>query len=54
MASSQIVSPFITEDAAMGRSDQEYLLAGAEQERALASETSDEIVRALHLKRAYE
>ena len=38
----------------MGQSDQEYLLARAEQERALASETSDKIVRALHLKRAYE
>jgi hypothetical protein len=38
----------------MAQSDQEYLLARAEQERALASETSDEIARAMHLKLAFE
>jgi DNA-binding helix-hairpin-helix protein with protein kinase domain len=45
---------FFTEEAAMGQADKDYLLARAKQERALASETSDEIVRALHLKRAHE
>jgi hypothetical protein len=38
----------------MSQSDQEYLLARAEQERALASQASDEIVRAIHLKLAHE
>jgi hypothetical protein len=38
----------------MSQSDQEYLLARAEQERARASQASDEIVRAIHLKLAYE
>jgi hypothetical protein len=38
----------------MSQSDQEYLLARAEQERALASETEDEIARAIHLKLAHE
>ena len=38
----------------MGQLDQEYLLARAEQERARASESSDEIARAIHLKLAHE
>ena len=38
----------------MSQSDQEYLLARAEQERARASQASDEIVRAIHLKLAHE
>lgn len=38
----------------MDQSDQEYLLARAEQERALASKATDEIVRAIHLKLAHE
>jgi len=38
----------------MGQADRDYLLARAEQERARAGETSDEIVRAIHLKLAHE
>ena len=38
----------------MGQSDQDYLLARAEQERELASRSADEIVRAIHLKLAHE
>lgn len=38
----------------MSHPDREYLLARAEEERAIASETSDEIVRAIHLKLAHE
>jgi hypothetical protein len=38
----------------MSQSDQEYLLARAEQERARASEAPDEIARAIHLKLAHE
>jgi hypothetical protein len=38
----------------MGQSDQEYLLARAEQEREIACRSSDEIVRAIHLKLAFE
>ena len=38
----------------MGQSDQEYLLARAEQERERATSSSDEIVRAIHLKLAHE
>jgi hypothetical protein len=38
----------------MSQSDQEYLLARAEQERALASGSADEIARAMHLKLANE
>jgi hypothetical protein len=38
----------------MGQSDQEYLLARAEQERERATKSSDEIVRAIHLKLAHE
>lgn len=41
-------------NAAMGLSDQEYLLARAAQERALAANAADEIVRAVHLKLAHE
>jgi hypothetical protein len=38
----------------MGQSDQDYLLARAEQEREQASRSSNEIVRAVHLKLAHE
>jgi hypothetical protein len=38
----------------MSQSDREDLLARAEQERARASQASDEIVRAIHLELAYE
>ena len=38
----------------MSHPDQEYLLARAEEERAHASQASDEIVRAIHLKLAHE
>ncbi|WP_426266483.1 hypothetical protein [Sphingomonas sp. LHG3443-2] len=38
----------------MGQTDQEYLLARAEQERELASRSADELVRAIHLKLAHE
>ena len=38
----------------MAQSDQDYLLARAEQERARASESTDEIARAIHLKLAHE
>lgn len=38
----------------MGQSDQEYLLARAEQERMQASRSADEMVRAIHLQLAHE
>ncbi len=38
----------------MSQADQDHLLMRAEQERALASKASDEIVRAIHLKLAFE
>lgn len=38
----------------MSRSDREYLLARAEQERAFAAQTSDEVARGIHLKLAQE
>jgi hypothetical protein len=38
----------------MSHPDQDYLLARAEQERAQASQATDEIVRAIHLKLAHE
>lgn len=40
--------------AAMSLSDHDYLLARAAQERALAADAADEIVRAVHLKMAHE
>lgn len=38
----------------MGQIDTDYLIARAEQERELAAQSSDEIVRAIHLKMAHE
>lgn len=38
----------------MGLDDRAYLLARAEQERLRASQAPDEIVRAIHLKLAFE
>jgi hypothetical protein len=39
--------------AAMSQSEQDYLLARAEKERALAAEASDELVRGIHLDLAH-
>jgi hypothetical protein len=38
----------------MSRSDKEYLLARAEQERALAVKATDKVVKGIHLKLAHE
>lgn len=45
---------YITWGDAMNQEEQDYLLARAAQERALAEESSDEIVREIHLKLALE
>jgi hypothetical protein len=39
---------------AVARSDREYLLARARQERAMAAETPDEVVSEIHLRLAHE
>jgi hypothetical protein len=46
--------PSSTWENVMSHPDQSYLLARSEQERARASQASDEIVRAIHLKLAHE